>query len=221
MKMIGTLLIALTATAFLPAPSGGRQLLPHDAAAETEDLVAARTAILDALDRNDYNAVASYASPEVQAYYDAVPGREELIRCLRDEGLAKRMTKALKAGGRFYDDGGTGQRGFIAPSLFIDFPEDLDPYENAVVYGEDVNIRSQPDVKSKVVTQLTYHIVGFPEWNPKPCKSGSGHQWHRVRLPSGEYGYLAEDYLWTTGSERFHFMKVDGKWRLEFVMTGA
>ena len=205
--------------ALTPAPQSGTQLLPRDEAADVEDLVEVRTAILEALDRSDYKTVASYASPEVEAYYDAVPGRAELIRCLKEEGLARSMKQALNAGGTFYREDGVDLM-FIAPSLFGNFPDDLDPFTHAIVYGTDVNIRSKPDVKSEILTQLSYHIVEMPDHTPEKCQSGSRHQWHRIKLPDGRHGYLADDFTWTVGSPRFHFMKVNGTWRLEFVMTG-
>ena len=104
MKVLAIVLLSsLSLVALAPSPTGGRQLLPHDEAAEVSDLAAVRTVILDALDRADFKTVAKHSAPQVQAYYDAIPGRKELIRCLREEGLARSMAKALRAGGSYLE----------------------------------------------------------------------------------------------------------------------
>lgn len=98
-------------------------------------------------------------------------------------------------------------KGFSLPYVHGKFPEDLDPYEHAIVVDPKAVLRSKPSASAAVAAPLDHDIVKVPEWKPNQS-------WQWVHRLDGVKGYVADAQLRTLGDHHAYCEKRKGVWRL-------
>ena len=81
-----------------------------------------------------------------------------------DTSIWHQLSRVIELGGAFSKNDPDGHFTFAFPYVhFIDL-EDADEYINVgVITGKNVNIREKPDLKAKVLMQLSYDVIWFVE----------------------------------------------------------
>lgn len=102
-------------------------------------------------------------------------------------------------------------------------------YETSViVVGENVNVRSQPDLKAPTVALLTNEIVkldrdAFKEAmleTPAVVAPSNLDGWTPVILPNNKSGYVSTRYAYSPLGYRALFAKENGKWVMQAFVVG-
>ncbi|MBM3755235.1 MAG: hypothetical protein FJW38_14785 [Acidobacteria bacterium] len=130
--------------------AGARRRIPPIDESQTDPTFKAFVAKLKA-------AVASRDQKAIRAM--SVP---DLI--IEDRDLPELATILAMGCGRF-------DKGFNFPYINAKFPEDLEPYEYAVVIRPGAVLRAKASVDATVVAPLDYDIVHVAQWNPKSSQT--------------------------------------------------
>ncbi len=105
---------------------------------------------------------------------------------------------------------------FQAPSYLNGFDDKNKTY--LFVLGQGVNVREQPNVKSKVIAQASFETLRYIDPLVTGLRSDfhfyNGKQWFEVVLADGKTGYIIEDYVSANINRELSVKKVNGEWRI-------
>jgi Bacterial SH3 domain len=119
----------------------------------------------------------------------------------------------MSNGGAFYTE--ASSRGtFCAPYPFMKFPSDVDAFEYAVIFGNNVNLRAEPASDAAIIANLSYNIV-------KPEFANEAHpNWVKVETLGGKKGYVSAKFVRSSIAYRACFEKLKGKWKMTAFIAG-
>lgn len=100
----------------------------------------------------------------------------------------------------------------VAPSLIVQFPDQLDAFETLVALP-GTKLRAAPDDLAPVVATLDWHVLTVVE----PVDVAP---WSEVRLADGRKGYVRGDQVRSPIDYRAAFEKRGGKWLLTAFIAG-
>lgn len=128
------------------------------------------------------------------------------------------------------------QSGYSCPTVFQQFQNalkpgfsDLDAFSAIVVVGQNVNVRSQPDVDSPTIATLTNEIVKYDtttfqnaseQEKSETLRLDNPNGWTPVILPDDRRGFVASRYAYSPVGYRVLFGKAGGEWKIEAFVTG-
>lgn len=218
-KLIYILIVAVSFCAF--AVGQERFVKPVDEAAKDASFLSFRTKLIAAAERRDANYILSIIDPRIKLGFGGVDG---IANFKRDWKIASKNSKfwkefltVIKNGGAF-DKGGTTT--FMAPYTFTAWPEDLDAFEYQVIFGNNVNLRKQPNMNAEVIGKLSYNIVQVePETVPKSGKSEYP-DWWEIRTLGGQKGFVKREFVRSNIDYRAGFTKKRGVWKMDFFLAG-
>ena len=127
-------------------------------------------------------------------------------------GSWNRLERYLKNGGAWdtlIDQDGVSKEVLVFPSFEKIFPKEL-VSNYAVVAGEGVAFRSEPNTNSRVICRLSYDII---KW----LKHEDG--WYRCHLPVGapdRYGWIKDEFLYFPNVSPLYFMQQNGRWQIQY-----
>ena len=211
----GLMIAAGLATARDPVLAPPRQALPPSVQAMRDDLqriVAARDA--QALRARVRDATTlSFGGDTGPEGFDALWLRDadatrELWRVLEEilalPGVARR---------------GDGEVVYCAPYVYcLPYPGDLDVFEAQVVLGRDVAVRARPDLAAPVVTRVSHAVLTRVD---DAVDSANDPAWMRVRLASGQEGYIATRLLRSPIDYRIALVRESAHgWAFQYFVAG-
>ena len=189
-----------------------------DEAAKEPALMAVREQLLIAAKAGDLNGVMSFVHSGVQATYDGKRGIEALKEEWEIEKSPKRflneLALVLSLGGRFQE---TARTSFVAPALFIDFPDPAEMPGHAIVIHKNAPAYRSPGKTSAVLARLNDEVLpivtAFPGWVEG---------WTEVTLPGGRRkAYMRWKDLRQPNDVRAYFTKLNGEWLLSGFYGGV
>jgi hypothetical protein len=91
---------------------------------------------------------------------------------------------------------------------------------NVIVLGQNVNVRSQPNLNGRVIAQLTNEVVASNRqvqgvYDPNPLIG-----WTAVVLPDGRSGYVNNRYAYFALGYTLQVEKVGGQWQITKILAG-
>jgi hypothetical protein len=92
--------------------------------------------------------------------------------------------------------------------------------QQVIVLGQDVNVRSQPNLDGTVVATLSHEVVTF---NPKVTPSFSRNPlvgWTPVTLNNGKTGYVNNRYVYFPLGYTLQVEKRNNQWQITHVLAG-
>lgn len=194
------------------APAQVAKLLPKDEAARNPELFAFRARLQAAVARHDAEAVLATVDPNVKNSFGGNDGITEFRRTWRLPGgeseLWGVLGSLLALGGAFQNE-----NTFVAPYVFTEWPENVDPFEHVAVLGTDVRVRAAPSLDSPVLTALSFDVV-------RRAGASQGGEWTAVRLRDGRTGYVASRFLRSQIDYRAFLSRQSGQWRLVLLLAG-
>ncbi len=128
------------------------------------------------------------------------------------------MPQILKFGGNYEEDNTV----YTVPYVFSNWPghETYNVFEHLAVTGTKVNVRDKPNTEtSTVLGQLSYCIVKFDY--DRTEELGELSSWSYVMSTNSNLeGYMHNDYLWSPINYRASFHKINGQWKLTYLVAG-
>jgi len=218
MKKIFLLILVFAATAFAQE----KFVKPVDSAAQDASFLAFRTKLIAAAEKKDANAIFAIVDPKIK---NGFGGNDGIAAFKREWKLTAKNSKfwaeflaVLKNGGGFSKEG--GNKLFVAPYTFSDWPDDVDGFEYHVIFGNNVNLREQPSMTAPVLTKLSYNVIKIePETLPKSGKSEYP-EWWQVTTLGGLNGFVKREFVRSHIDYRAGFEKKRGVWKMTFFLAG-
>ena len=141
------------------------------------------------------------------------------------------MKRIVELGGVFIKSDSDPFYRFVFPYVNQIELKNPDDYFNVlVVTGKNVNVRDKPELKSKVLGQLTYDVVrydyekSFPKLihNPIPHVSYYGpKEWYYIETIDKKLsGYIYCDFVWSPIDYRMFLTSENGKWMISCLVSG-
>lgn len=197
-----------------------RQVLPVDEAKNDASFYSFREKLITAVKKRDVNFVLSIVDRNIKNGFGGEDGyanfKKQWKITAKNSQLWDVLLKILTNGGAFDSKQKTA---FYAPYTFTNFPEDLDAFEYEAVFGNNVNLRSEPNTNSSVVASLSYNVVKVDYKNS--IKSGENdYSWLKVETLGGKKGFIKSEFVRSSIDYRAGFEKIKGKWKMTFLLAG-
>jgi len=213
-------IVCLVSTFAVATFAQERFVKPVDDAKLDASFLAFRTKLIAAAERRDANYILSIVDPKIK---NGFGGEDGIANFKRQWKLTAKNSKfwneflaAIKNGGAF----GEGRTTFTAPYTFSSWPQDIDGFEYHAIFGNNVNLRKEPEMNAAVVTKLSYNVVKIErELVPKSGKSEYP-EWWLVKTLGGLEGYVKREFVRGHIDYRAGFTKKKGVWKLDFFLAG-
>lgn len=204
------------------ARSQEKYVKPVDEASKDASFLAFRTRLIAAAERRDVNYILSIVDRRVKNGFGGEDGIANFKRVWKitskKSDFWKEFLPVIKNGGAFDKDDRTT---FMAPYTFSSWPDDVDGFEDQVIFGNNVNLREEPNTNAKVVAKLSYNVVKVQyESVPKSGNKSEHPGWLRVTTKGGLSGYVKSEFVRGHLDFRAGFTKKRGVWRMDFFVAG-
>ncbi len=220
-------LVVFWVLVFALASAGQERFVkPVDEATKNASFLAFRTKLIAAAERKDLKYVQSIMDPNIKLSFGGHSGLKGFNELWKKEAdFWDEFVPVIKNGGRFIGEGRNRMSFFAAPYLFNDMPDDLDQFEYHAIFGSNVNVREQPNMNAKVLTQLSYNIVKTDSEATIHRKTGPGEwdiraDWYKIESLGGVKGWVKAEYVRSPIDYRAGFEKKRGVWRMTFFIAG-
>jgi hypothetical protein len=199
-----------------------RFAMPIDEGAKDASFAAFRTKLIAAVKKRDVKYILSITDKNIKLGFGGEDGIENFKKNWkiynRNSEFWKEMLTVLTHGGAFDDKKKTS---FYAPYLFVNFPEDIDAFEYQAIFGNNVNLRSKPDINSSIVATLSYNVVKIDYENSvKSPTDENQFLWVKIETLGGKKGYVKPEFVRSSIDYRAGFDKIRGRWILTFFLAG-
>ena len=141
------------------------------------------------------------------------------------------LDKIVGLGGVFVKNRNNPFYEFVFPyvnQVDLDNPDDF--FNILVVTDKNVNVRERPDVKSKVLGQLTYDIVRYDYEKSYPLTEKSlieglsfygPKEWYYIETDDKKLsGFIYWDFVWSPIDYRMFLTKEKGTWMISCLIAG-
>lgn len=203
------------------------QILPVDESKQNASLRKTLDNLLIIIDNKDVDGLVPFLDKDISVSFGEDDGIESFITFWNldlnpDESMVWDVLKTtISLGGTF---GEGNKNAYFTPYVFTNFFED--PFEFGLIIGNKVNIRSAPNLKGKVVRQLTHEIVQLVTYD-KPFDTrtqtigNETHDWLKIKMADGETGYVWGKFFRSPIDYRACFAKVrDEGWKMTCFIAG-
>ncbi len=181
---------------------------PVDERNTDPDFAAYFARLEEAVARRDVETLKKLMSPDIflsfggRQGYAALEDMWELKTDPQNSPLWNELEKALRHGVMRTDGY------FRAPGIRL--PEGVDEYRARVIVGTNVNVRRTPSLDGEVIQQVTNLLMRMPAEATRYDRPG----WKAVILPSGQPGFVSEEYVYEPLGYRAVFGKENGQWTM-------
>lgn len=109
---------------------------------------------------------------------------------------------------------------YAFPYVFNLDPGEGDIFSLGVITGKNVNFREKPDLKAKVITQLTYDVVTFLSETRGENEVGDP-EWRQIETANKKKGWVFWKYVYSPVNYRLLLNKnSQGKWKITAFLAG-
>lgn len=197
--------------------SGDEQIFPKDDSVNDLSFMEFKLNLLKAIAKKDAEYIYSVITPNIKLSFggqDGLTGMEVLweLKTNPESKFWPVLERIIKLGCVSKET--SSGKWFWAPYTYAQF--NGEPYQSLIVTGNSVNLRAKPDLKAKVLRKLDYAVVQIAN----PVKYNPPTPWIQVQTPSGQTGYIASQYLISPLDYRAAFTKIDGAWKMVFLVNG-
>jgi len=195
-----------------------RYVRPVDEAAQDPSFLAFRVKLIAAAERRDSAYILSIVDRNIKNGFGGSDGVANFRRGWklpgRNSSFWKEFLPVIKNGGAFNDGV------FMSPYTFSSWPNDIDGFEYDVIFGNNVNLRERPDLRSRVIAQLSYNVVKIESQTVPKSGRSEYPDWRLVRTMGGLRGYVKKEYVRNHIDFRAGFEKKRGVWKMTFFLAG-
>ena len=207
------LLITLMIVLLGGLPAGAEKLRPQDETARAPNFAAFKTRFMQAVKVRDVVWLESRITPH--SHFGFGPN-EQGISGFRsryrpedpDSPLWRTLEKIMGTAGSYHPEEGM----VCFPWLYRRLPTS-DGESRAVILGDDVDVRAGPGAQTPVQERLSWDIVEV---------LGQEGSWVHIRGPEGSWrsGWVHADFIHSPMGPRIGFVRQDGSWRIQFLVSG-
>lgn len=212
----------IVATAAFAAMAQERYVRPVDQAALDSTFLAFRTKLIAAAERRDVKFILGTLDPQIKASFGGHTGvgdfKEYWKIDRKDTKFWDEFLPVITNGGSFSASTEASRKMFVAPYTFSEWPDDLDAFEHAAIFGENVNLRESASTDATVVAKLSYNIVKIVDSKPKPATETNG--WLLLETLGGKKGWVKAEYVRSPIDHRAGFEKKRGVWKMTYFVAG-
>ena len=218
-------LLSLLVFGFFSISAQERYVKFVDEARSDASLVAFRTKLIDAAKRRDAKYILSIVDKDIKNSFGGDDGIKEFKESWKIESPNSKFwdefLPVITNGGKFFDseEEASTARNFTAPYTFLAFPEDLDSFTYRVIFGNNVNLRSRPEMTAPVVTKLSYNVVEITN-SIKDKTDAEKVVWYEIKTLGGKRGFVKAEFVRSPIDYRAGFEKKNGKWKMVFFLAG-
>jgi hypothetical protein len=200
-----------------------RQVFPVDEGKTDASFASFREKLTEAVKERDVKYLIGVLDPKITNSFGGNGGVEGFKKMWKISSpkseLWDELLIVLTNGGSFIGEGKNSQ--FCAPYSFTKFPEDLDAFEHQMIFGNNLSLRAEPDLKAKTVTQLSYNVVKVDYKNSVADKNKAGkYAWLKVETLGGKKGFVSAKFVRSPIDYRACFEKKNGKWKMTVFVAG-
>jgi hypothetical protein len=204
-----------------------RFVKPVDEGPADASFAAFRKNVIAAAERKDVKFIISILDPGIKSSFgghDGIADFKSLWKINnKDSQFWNEFLLVMRNGGKF--ERSQRNLSFTAPYLFSTMPEDLDQFENYVIFGNNVNLREKPNSEARIIDHLSYNIVKIEEPAAIKRKTGPGesdwaYEWHKVETLGGKKGWVKAEFVRSAVDYRAGFEKKRGAWKMTFFLAG-
>jgi hypothetical protein len=209
------LLAALLLALALPALAQERKLPIVDEAAGDVSWIRFKKRLQAAIDSRDKQFLLSILDKNIRNQSEKTRGVAQFRRQWEldtaDSPVWRELKTAMQLGSAFVrrDKGG---RELCMPYVLGKWPEDVEPFNHAVVISRDTTVQAEPSTSSAALGRLSYDIVAISDWEVDD-KADAKQKWVRIRLGSRE-GYVLEEHVRSPVEQAACFVKAGTGWRM-------
>ena len=200
----------------LPALAQERRLPPVDEAAGDASWIRFKKRLQAAIDNRDKQFLLSILDRNVRNQSEKARGVAQFRRQWEldtpDSPLWRELQSALLLGSAYLKRG-KGPREICAPYVLGKWPEDVEPFSNAVVIAKDTTVRAEPSNASAALGSLSYEIIPISDWEVDDKAPDTKQKWVRVRFRNRD-GYLPEEHVRSPIEQAACFVKAGTGWRM-------
>ncbi|MEZ5345019.1 MAG: SH3 domain-containing protein [Pyrinomonadaceae bacterium] len=214
----------LILTISLACAAQERFVLPVDEGKSDASLNTFRAKLIEATRSKNADFVLNIVDKDIKNSFGGDDGKENFKKIWalekKDSAFWEEFLTVLTNGGAFYKDEGSPKT-FCAPYSFMVFPDDLDAFEYSLVFGENINLRSQPNLFAPIVTQLSYNVIKVDyQSSADDGKNENSFVWMKVTTLGGKTGFIAARYVRSPIGYRACFQKMAGSWKMTAFIAG-
>lgn len=209
-------------------PSNGSQ---HD-----QDFQAFISELKSAILKKDVKFITAHVAENITWSFGADDKRsgfvQHWLRHPDESGLWRELGQVIALGCNPFQMEDYARKGHICPYVYTDFPRSMDAFENLVVIGNNVRVRTAADENARVLAKVNYEIVKYGDAKAhktdcaernrdeiQSCKEKC--DWTFVELYSTKTrGYICQRFLRSPIDYRAIFEKVKGKWQITTFVHG-
>jgi hypothetical protein len=131
----------------------------------------------------------------------------------------------LNIGGAFTDDSRKDPKSrylYVFPYVHnVDLNSPDDSFQVGVITGQNVNLREKPDLKAKVITQLTHDVIWYEGKNHGKNPVGDP-EWYLIEtMDHKKKGWVFWKYVYSPVDYRlFLFKNKKGEWKISTFLEG-
>lgn len=199
-----------------------RFVKPVDNAGQEASFLAFRKKLIAAAERKDAKFIYSILDPKIQLSFGGDEGIATFKRTWRldkkNSDFWKEFLLAIKNGGSFIGEGRRRLTMFAAPYTHTDWPDDLDPFEHSVIFGNNVNLRERPATNARVIERLSNNVVKVD--GEATVMANDVADWFKVTTLGGKSGWVKAEYVRSPIDFRAGFEKKRGVWKMIFFIAG-
>lgn len=197
----------------LSLPAQAEKLMPVDESSLVKGFTAFKIQLLNAIKNHDKEFIYSLLTPETLLTFGRHAPDEDVFRRMykldnNNDSFWSIMEKIIKLGGTW----DSPRDEMVFPYIFMRFPHHYDVFKYSAITGSGVNVRSSPDIHSKVIATLSYDIVKVTQDLPPG--------WKKIETPEGKIGYVSSDYIHSPVDHRAKFKKIGGVWKMTCFVGG-
>lgn len=194
-------------------PAGAEKFRPQDETARAPGFAAFKTRFMQALKAQDVAWLESRITS--QSHFGFGPNEQGLSGFRAryrpehpDSSLWRVLEKIMGTAGSYHPEEGM----VCFPWLYRRLPSS-EGDSRAVILGVEVDVRSGPGAQTPVQERLSWEIVEV---------LGQEGSWVQIRGPEGSLrsGWVHADFIHSPMGPRIGFMRQDGSWRIQFLVSG-
>ena len=197
---------------------------PFDEGTNNPDFATFREKLYEATIQKDIKFLSEIIHLDIKFSFGAENGKTDFLKSWQldkkpnESMFWKELETILSLGGAFWDE---TKNSFCAPYVFM--LDDIDdPYNQAVIVGEKVRLREQPNSNAKITSSLSWDLVEFVDQEDfvEETINGETHPWKKIKTSTNQVGYVFAKYIRSPIDFRAGFSNKEGQWMMDLFIAG-
>lgn len=192
-----------------------RKLPLVDEAASDASWVRFKKRLQAAIQSRDTQFLLSILDPKIRNQSESTRGIAQFRRQWEldtaDTPVWRELALALQLGSA-YMQRDKNTRELCAPYVLAKWPEDLQPFENAVAISRDTIVQAEPSGNAQALGTLTYDLVRVTDWEVDD-RTDAKQKWVKIRYRNRD-GYVLEEHVRSPIEQAACFVKSGNTWRM-------